>query len=416
MNDAHFVVIVDVCDQIVDPKKNVLQKFFYCRKFDGVKHEFIRIPTKHPCLLSIFRITPTAKKLPNENLICNQRKLSYEDGMYLYTFIELPKGNELFILLFENIKIMQRIYFYITDEIPLNSQILEKDEDIFDSLSFGGSECQTYMMSIPDDIDQFLHQQTDELRNYEYRNCVFRFKYLEAVLKSIFKDSMQLKFVSQILQSNNENSFAFNDTSYVLHRMSYEGPKLEILYEVQKGSEDGQIVLESLHLSKGIKFSVEREKFADAEATCMLHVQFQGSESTIDKSLVLKHFVLLAVRAICENLHYFRMPKEVDHNEKIKSSAVFEILVPQKWWNANELDNISWNKESLALINRLIKSHISGNFSQEEKDTLTMIQMVPSSVEDLINYLSENTECLKESNISFVISSSNKIPIFLKND
>ena len=32
-----------------------------------------------------------------------------------------------------------------------------------------------------------------------------------------------------------------------------------------------------------------------------------------------------------------------------------EILVPQKWWNANENDNSAWKQETLSTINGLRK-------------------------------------------------------------
>ena len=306
--------------------------------------------------------------------------------------------------------------YIISDEIPPNSKILEKDEDIFDSLSLGGSEGQTYLMNIPEDIEEFLMQQTDHLRKVELRKCNFRFKYLESVIKCIFKDSMQLKFVSQILQCNNEKSFAINETTYTLHRMSNSGSKFEILYEVQEKTQDAHIVLESLCISQNIKFSVQNETFSDTETTPMLHIQFKGSESTLEKCSVLKHFVLLAVRAICENLQLFPMLNREEDEKANGNSLILEILVPQKWWNANEMDNFAWKQETISTINHLITNHNSSDLNKKEKDALTMIQMVPKSVQYLIKYLEENEKCLDESNISFVICSSNKIDIFLKKE
>ena len=272
------------------------------------------------------------------------------------------------------------------------------------------------MMNIPEDIDQFLEYQTDELKSIEFRECNFRFKILEAVIKSIFKDSLQLNFVSQILQSNNENSFAVNETTYTLHRMSYEGPSLEILYEVQDGSEDGQIVLEAISISKGLRFTIEKEHISDAESLPMLHVQFKGSEFNHDKSQVLKHFVLLAVRAICENLEFFKLPQNIPSIPRNQNSVVLEVLVPQKWWNANEMDNIGWKQKALSTINHLIKKAKLSELNEEDKESLSMVQMVPNSIEILFQYLNKNAEYLNESNISFVISSSNRINIFLKKE
>ena len=81
MHDVDFVVIVDVCYQMVGTQNQTLQKIFYCKKFDGTKEDSIKIPAKHPSLISIYKIAPSAKKLTHESLICNQRKPSRDEGM-----------------------------------------------------------------------------------------------------------------------------------------------------------------------------------------------------------------------------------------------------------------------------------------------------------------------------------------------
>ena len=101
------------------------------------------------------------------------------------------------------------------------------------------------------------------------------------------------------------------------------------------------------------------------------------------------------------------------YHENNKDSLELKILVPQKWWNANELDTSSWKEEMINTINGLIQNRKSSELSQEEKEALTMIQMVPTSVQHLIQYFGETAGFLKESNISFVICSSNKMEIFL---
>ena len=302
--------------------------------------------------------------------------------------------------------------YYLSDDIPINAQVLEKDS-LYGSLSTIGNENQTYMMKISDDIEQFLEQHTSSLSFPSKDESI---RYLEAIIISIFENSMHLKFVAQILQYNNEDSFAVDEVSYTLLRLSHDGKKVKLLCEVVELTKDPELILESFSISEDMKFNIGRESSCDENATYMLHIQFPASESSSDASSVLKHFMLLAVRAICENLQYFVRSHNVIYHENNKESMVLKILVPQKWWNADEMDTVTWKEEMIGTINHLIENRTSPDLSQDEKDSLTMIQMVPISVQHLIQYLGENAGCLKQSNISFVISSSNKIDIFLLKD
>ena len=82
MYDIDYVFIADVFDQVIDLKKKTFQKLFYCKKFDGIRESSIKLPAKHPCLESLFKIKTSAKKSKNENLICNQRRPIWDNGMY----------------------------------------------------------------------------------------------------------------------------------------------------------------------------------------------------------------------------------------------------------------------------------------------------------------------------------------------
>ena len=75
---------------------------------------------------------------------------------------------------------------------------------------------ETYMMKIPEDVEQMLEQHT---ASFSFTTKEQSLKYLADVLRGIFKDSMQLKFVTQLIQTNNEQCFTEYKISYTLHRM-----------------------------------------------------------------------------------------------------------------------------------------------------------------------------------------------------
>ena len=80
MQNSDFVFITDVGDQVVDPQKRSLQKVFHCKRFNGIKDVSIKIPTKHPCVMSVFKINLTVKKLVDETIIAKERIPSRNEG------------------------------------------------------------------------------------------------------------------------------------------------------------------------------------------------------------------------------------------------------------------------------------------------------------------------------------------------
>ena len=49
--------------KVVDRQKKILQRVYECVNSWGFKDPFVTIPTKHPAILGIYKITPVTKRL-----------------------------------------------------------------------------------------------------------------------------------------------------------------------------------------------------------------------------------------------------------------------------------------------------------------------------------------------------------------
>jgi hypothetical protein len=205
--------------------------------------------------------------------------------------------------------------------------------------------------------------------------------------------------------------------------MSHHDSKLKLLYEVHKDTGNVEMIIESLCIRKGIRISTKIQSIHEKYDPLALQIQFLSFGCNPKNTSVIKYFVLLAVRAICENLPYFVTSKNIVSHEKNKDATAIKVLVPQKLWNANAVDNVGWKKEVLDVVNRLISENgkqmdfmnsklSNSELSQEDKDALSMIHIVPTSFQYLMKHIQESRGFLSESNISFDICSSDKIDVF----
>ena len=279
---------------------------------------------------------------------------------------------------------------------------MENNCSIFQSVCNDNIQYYRFRLKNSLDPDEFIDIST-QIESVEY---------LESVVLRILRNTMELKFITKILQFLDQDQLTYEDSKYILLRMSHHDSMLKLLYEVHQDTGNVELIIESLCIRKGIRIRSKIQSIHDKYDPLALQIEFLNFGCNSKKTSVIKYFVLLAVRAICENLPYFVTSKNVVYHDENKESATIKVLVPQKLWNANASDNVGWKTEVLDVVNRIINTRSNSDLSLEDKDALSTIQIVPTSFRHLMKHLQENRGSFNESNISFDICSNNKIDVF----